>query len=83
MIVIEDFFNKAEGKKNRMAECLKAAGVAITTTSLTSIAAFFTGTFCDMPGVRSFCLCCFLAFTWDYVLNVTLFPALILIDQKR
>ncbi|GMH91791.1 hypothetical protein TrST_g1853 [Triparma strigata] len=83
MIVIEDFFNKAEGKKNRMAECLKAAGVAITTTSLTSIAAFFTGAWCDMPGVKSFCLGCFLAFTWDFVLNITLFPALILIDQRR
>jgi len=31
----------------------------------------------------SFCLCAYLAFAWDFVLNVTFFPALIVIDQRR
>jgi len=83
MIVIEDFFNKAQGKKNRMGETMKAAGVAITITSVTSIVAFLSGSWLDMPGVASFCLTCAFAFTWDFFLNVTLFPALIVLDQRR
>ncbi|GMH56411.1 hypothetical protein TrRE_jg10484 [Triparma retinervis] len=83
MIVIEDFFNKAEGKRNRMSEAMKAAGVAITITSVTTIVAFLSGCWCDMPAVRSFCLTCTFAFTWDFFLNISFFPALIVLDQRR
>jgi len=83
MIVIEDFFNKAEGKSLRMGETMRAAGVAITITSVTSIVAFLSGAWLDMPGVASFCMTCAFAFTWDFFLNVTLFPALIVLDQRR
>ena len=83
MIVVEDFYNKAEGRENRMGESMKAAGVAITTTSVTTVAAFLAGWGSPMPGVSSFCGCCGMAFIWDFFLNVTLFPALIVIDQRR
>jgi predicted RND superfamily exporter protein len=83
MIVIEDFFNKCEGQPRRLQETMKAAGVAIVTTSLTTIATFYSGTYSQMPGVSSFCLCAYFAFLWDFVLNVTLFPAMIVLDQRR
>ena len=70
MIVIEDFFNKAEGKSNRMGEAMRAAGVAITITSMTSIVVFISGSWLDMPAVASFCMTCAFAFTWDFFLNV-------------
>jgi predicted RND superfamily exporter protein len=83
MIVIEDFYNKAAGKPQRLGETMRAAGVAITITSVTSIVAFASGAVLDMPGVASFCLTCAFAFTWDFFLNVTLFPALLELDQRR
>jgi hypothetical protein len=36
-----------------------------------------------MPGVRSFCISCSLAFFWDLILNVTMFPALVVLDENR
>ena len=83
MIVVEDFYNKAEGRANRMGETMKAAGVAISTTSVTTVAAFAAGIGSSMPGVASFCATCAMSFFWDFFLNITLFPALIVIDQKR
>ncbi|GMI25149.1 hypothetical protein TeGR_g6051, partial [Tetraparma gracilis] len=83
MIVIEDFYNKCEGKEERLRETMKAAGVAITTTSMTTIVAFWASSYITMPGVCSFCLTSFYAFLWDFVLNITLFPALIVLDQRR
>jgi hypothetical protein len=66
-----------------MAECMALAGPAITTTSLTSVLAFFSSSYLDMPGVSSFCICCSLAFFWDLILNVTMFPALVVLDESR
>ena len=36
-----------------------------------------------MPAVRQFCCCAFWAFLWNYALNVTLFPAMVVMDQRR
>jgi len=54
MIVIEDFFNKCEGKPGRVRETMKAAGIAISTTSVTTIVAFFAGSYTSMPGVMRY-----------------------------
>ena len=83
MIVIEDFFVKAEGKPQRMAEALGAAGTAIMLTSVTTIGAFCVAGAADIPGIAAFGIAGALAFTWDFVLNVTLFPALLVLDERR
>jgi len=84
VIVVEEFYYKTRDKKvDRMMHCLALAGPAITTTSLTSVLAFFSSATLDIPGVRSFCTCCGFAFLWDLILNVSLFPALVVLDERR
>jgi predicted RND superfamily exporter protein len=91
MIVIDDCY---QGLKNSpssqssspcllLSETLSRAGVAILLTSFTSIAAFVVGAFTDIPAVVYFCRNAALSFTWCFVLNVTLFPALLAIDEGR
>jgi len=84
VIVVQEFYYKTKDRKEgRMAECMALAGPAITTTSVTSVVAFFSSSYLDMPGVRSFSIACSLAFFWDMILNVTLFPALVVLDERR
>ena len=52
-------------------------------TSFTAVVAFLVGAFVDLPAVRSFCVCAGLAFAYNFVLNVTFFPAFLLLDEHR
>ena len=59
------------------------AGSAIFLTSVTACLAFLSGIMTDMPAVSTFCCVAFWSFLWNYVLNVTFFPALVCVDAKR
>ena len=85
MIVVEQFHSNAKksGKGNVLQRTMADAGLAVFLTSLTAVVAFLVGAFVDLPAVRSFCVCSGLAFGYNFVLNVTFFPAFLLLDERR
>jgi len=86
-IVVENFYQKQidAGKPvgGRMGPALEHGGLAIFLTTSSSVLAFVSGTGNDMPGVAQFCRCGALAFTWVLFLSCTLFPAMLVLDQRR
>ncbi|XP_035705979.1 NPC intracellular cholesterol transporter 1 isoform X2 [Folsomia candida] len=67
----------------RIALTLKNAGVSITLTSLTDIAAFGVGCLSTIPSLRSFCLYAVVGISVLFIFQCTLFVACLAIDQKR
>jgi Niemann-Pick C1 protein len=86
-IVVENFYAHAidQGKPigGRMSVALERGGLSVFLTSASSILAFASGCLADMPGVYMFCACGALTFTWVFVLSVTFFPAMLVIDERR
>ena len=85
MIVIEEFHKRAKEAKsqNVLRDTLREGGLAVFLTSLTSVTAFLVGSFVDLPAVHSFCVCSGLAFAYNFVLNITFFPAFLHLDERR
>lgn len=67
----------------RMARAMKHAGVSITVTSVTDIAAFAIGATTSMPALRSFCINAMSGILMLFVLEVTFFVALTVLDERR
>lgn len=67
----------------RMARALKHAGVSITVTSVTDIAAFAIGATTSMPALRSFCINAMAGILMLFILEVTFFVALTVLDERR
>jgi Niemann-Pick C1 protein len=85
MIVIEEYHRRSKnnGSKEVLRDTMKDAGLAVFLTSITSCLAFLAGAFVDLPAVRSFCISSGLAFFWNFALNMTMFPALLHLDERR
>ena len=86
MIVIVHYFDSHASILNleeRMRQTMVHGGSAVTLTSLTAIFAFLSGVFIPLPGVQSFCANALVAFLWTFVLSITLFPALLVMDFRR
>ncbi|GMH99553.1 hypothetical protein TrST_g3288 [Triparma strigata] len=85
MIVVEEFYARARAKNSKsvMRDTLSEGGMAVFLTSFTAVVAFLVGAFVDLPAVRSFCVCAGLAFGFNFVMNVTFFPAFLLLDERR
>ena len=86
-IVVENFYQKqidmGKGVGERMGPALEHGGLAIFLTTSSSVLAFVSGIWNDMPGVSQFCRCGALSFTWILFLSCTLFPAMLVLDQRR
>ncbi|CAL8112733.1 unnamed protein product [Orchesella dallaii] len=67
----------------RMGMALKHAGVSITITSLTDIAAFGVGASTILPGLQSFCIYAAIGILAVFLLQTTFFVGWFAIDQKR
>lgn len=67
----------------RMGMALKHAGVSITVTSLTDIAAFGVGASTIMPGLQSFCIYAAIGIIAVFIFQATFFVACFAVDQKR
>ncbi|GMH94729.1 hypothetical protein TL16_g12987 [Triparma laevis f. inornata] len=85
MIVVEEFYARAKAKNSKsvMRDTLSEGGMAVFLTSFTAVVAFLVGAFVDLPAVRSFCVCAGLAFGFNFVMNVTFFPAFLFLDESR
>ena len=88
MFVITQCWNNLASKpglsrERRLGLTLAHAGLSITVTSVTDIAAFGVSGLTLMPGLRSFCVCTALALAAIFLLSVTFFVAWMWLDECR
>ena len=70
-------------RERRLGLTLAHAGLSITVTSVTDIAAFGVGAVTLMPGLQSFCVCTAAALAAIFLLSVTWFVAWMWVDECR
>ncbi|CAG0886016.1 unnamed protein product [Cyprideis torosa] len=68
---------------DRIGRTMQHAGVAITVTSVTDVAAFLVGSTTVLPALRSFCIYAAVGILAVYVYQGTFFLAFFTLDQKR
>lgn len=87
MIVIESFYSQTVDKGipagERLEIAMKEAGLAIFLTSVSSVLAFLSGVFVDLPGVVGFCFTGAFCFFYIWFQAMTIFPAFLVITQRR
>jgi len=69
--------------KEKVALALKHAGLSITVTSMTDMAAFAIGATSSMPSLRTFCLFATLGVLFLYIYSITFFVACMILDEER
>merc|ERR1719492_520378 len=69
--------------EERVANAMKHAGISITVTSLSGIAAFLIGSTTRMPILRSFCLFAAMGVLFLYIFAITFFLACLTLDERR
>ncbi|CAI9112476.1 OLC1v1012932C1 [Oldenlandia corymbosa var. corymbosa] len=69
--------------EERISNALVEVGPSITLASLSEVLAFAVGSFVSMPACRVFSMFAFLAVLLDFLLQVTAFVALIVLDVRR
>ncbi|GAN06922.1 hypothetical protein MAM1_0141d06412 [Mucor ambiguus] len=74
---------KGIGIKERLGKGLQQVGVVMTTSLLGELFVLATGNTLNAPNVKAFCLFTSLALVVAYILNLTLFVAVLSIDIKR
>ena len=62
---------------------LKEVGPSITTAALGEFLSFLVGYFTDIPALQSFCLCSSFAVLINFILQLTVFVALVSLDDLR
>jgi len=76
-------FANEDTVSDKVTETLREAGLAILMTSLTDVAAFAAGSLTEVNAVRQFCglaACCVVT---DFLLQITLFIAVLVFDRTR
>ncbi|RMX44017.1 hypothetical protein pdam_00012961 [Pocillopora damicornis] len=69
--------------QERLGLTLKHAGCSITITTLTDFLIFLIGSTTVLPALRAFCIYAAIGVLADFILQVTLFTALLAIDARR
>nr|XP_058943206.1 NPC1-like intracellular cholesterol transporter 1 [Pocillopora verrucosa] len=69
--------------QERLGLTLKHAGCSITITTLTDFLVFLIGSTTLLPALRAFCIYAAIGVLADFILQVTLFTALLAIDARR
>ena len=67
----------------RIQQALRTAGLSVTMTSLTDVAALMIGSFSDVEAIRGFCITASACVLIDYVFQITLFMNFLQIDRRR
>jgi hypothetical protein len=75
--------DKGIGIRERVGKGLQQIGVTMTTTLFGELVVLFTGSTLKAPNVKAFCTFTSLALVVAYILNLTLFIAVLSIDIKR
>lgn len=69
--------------EDRVAIACRNAGVPILYTSLTDFVAFLLGSTSSLKGISSFCVYAAVAVLFDFFLQVTMFVAIMVMDERR
>ncbi|PRP82942.1 hypothetical protein PROFUN_06719 [Planoprotostelium fungivorum] len=69
--------------EQRISTALSQVGSSITLTSLTNFIAFIAGSTSPLPGISGFCLFNAVAVLIDFIYQMTLFVALLAINERR
>jgi len=69
--------------RDRVSKAVARAGTSILVTSVTDLVAFLAGATSMLPALRNFCLYAGVGIFFDFVLQVTLFVAMIVLDLRR
>eukprot|EP00698_Gefionella_okellyi_P018713 TRINITY_DN5648_c0_g1_i1.p1 TRINITY_DN5648_c0_g1~~TRINITY_DN5648_c0_g1_i1.p1 ORF type:complete len:932 (-),score=181.38 TRINITY_DN5648_c0_g1_i1:436-3231(-) len=86
LFLLTTTFERSDHKQSvefRMAYSVCHVGSSITLASFAEALAFFLGIMADMPAVQAFCLYAAFAVIADYVLQLTLFAAVLSLDARR
>jgi len=73
----------AELAARRACRAMAVAGPSITTTSVTDAAAFYAGSYTQTPAIHSFCIFAATSVVVDFLLQVTFFVALYVLDARK
>mmetsp|Transcript_3339 Transcript_3339/g.10461 ORF Transcript_3339/g.10461 Transcript_3339/m.10461 type:complete len:968 (-) Transcript_3339:97-3000(-) len=73
----------AEVASARIVRAMASAGPSIFVTSITDFCAFIAGSFTTIPAIEAFCVFCATAVLTDYLLQTTLFVAIMTFDMRR
>lgn len=68
---------------DRIEHTLREAGLAVVMTSLTDIVAFGAGTTANLTAISEFCALAAICVAADFVLQITLFIAIVVLDRMR
>lgn len=74
---------KDYSNEEQIAMTIKEVGPSITTAALGEFLSFLVGYFTDIPALESFCLCSSFAVLINYFLQMTVFVALVSLDDER
>ncbi|GMH32426.1 hypothetical protein BSKO_00260 [Bryopsis sp. KO-2023] len=86
LFVIVNAFDKTckeDPIEQRLANALGLSGTSISVTSLTNLFAFVIGAQTSLPVLRAFSFYAAFGVFCNYALQVTLFPALLVLDSRR
>ncbi|CAM9341129.1 unnamed protein product, partial [Heterosigma akashiwo] len=72
-----------DGIPRAMAKAMSVAGASITLTSVTDFVAFMLGSTTTIPALSSFSIYAGVVVFIDFVIQVTLYPAVVALDLKR
>ncbi|KAL4218800.1 Patched domain-containing protein 3 [Mactra antiquata] len=78
--------NKTHNKapiEERIAVTMQHAGVSVTVTSFSDLVAFACGISTQMPVLKSFCVYCSIGIFFLFLMQSTLFPACLTLNQRR
>ena len=84
-IIIHEFEKMPEAMpaNRRVSHAIAKVGATITMTTLTDIIVFAIGISSSFPAVKYFCIFAAVTFTAEYLLQMTLFIALLSLDARR
>lgn len=69
--------------EERIALTMQHAGVSISVTSFSDLVAFACGISTQMPVLQSFCVYCSIGIFFTFLMQSTLFPACLTLNQRR
>lgn len=75
--------NTAISIEERIALTMQHAGVSISVTSFSDLVAFACGISTQMPVLQSFCVYCSIGIFLTFLMQSTLFPACLTLNQRR
>eukprot|EP00210_Caulerpa_lentillifera_P000544 g525.t1 len=86
MFILVNAFDRIKEElkaENKISQVLATSGASITLTSMTNCFAFMIGAQTAVPALRCFSIYAACGVVFNFILQITLFPALLAIDSRR